>query len=150
MINIETIEALHDYVGKNIGVSPWKTIDKKMIRAFAEATYDLQPIHLDASAAAAAGFEAPIAHGYLLLSLLPYLAQQTYQVSGVKSKINYGLDKCRFVAPVTEDSQINAEFHLAAVEQNKNGVRLIMDVTVNIKDKPKPALVARTLALLTY
>lgn len=150
MINIETIESLQDYVGKTIGISPWKSIDKKMIQTFAEATYDLQAIHLDASAASAAGFNAPIAHGYLLLSLLPYLAQQTYQVSGVKSKINYGLDKCRFVAPVTEDSQINAEFYLAAVEQVRNGVRLIMDVTVNIKDEPKPALVARTLALLTY
>ena len=85
---------------------------------------------------------------YLLLSLLPHLAQQVYSVNGMTSKINYGLDRCRFITPVPGDAYIRASFTLVEVLHKPKGIQLTVDDELQIRDHDKPAVVARTLALL--
>jgi len=95
-----SIAEITDCVGESLGPSEPLTITKEMIDTFALATNDNQAIHLDPDAAIKAGFRAPIAHGYLLLSLLSQFAYQLYEVRGTGPIINYGLDKTRFITPV--------------------------------------------------
>ena len=148
MMNFESIDALDNHVGKSLGVSPWFSLSQKQVNAFADTTLDFQGIHLNTDAARASGFDAPIAHGYLLLALLPHLAQQVYSVNGMTSKINYGLDRCRFITPVPADADIRASFTLVEVLHKPKGIQLTVDAELQIRDHDKPAVVARTLALL--
>ncbi|NVK57119.1 MAG: MaoC family dehydratase [Alteromonadaceae bacterium] len=145
---IESVDLLPDYRGKLLGTSEKQSIEQSQITAFAKVTADLQGIHLNADDARAAGFDKPIAHGYLLLSLLPSLAQQAYSVKGVSSKINYGLDHCRFISPVMAGATVQAQFTLHDIITKPQGIQLIVDAVLNIHQQSKPALVARTLALL--
>ncbi|MDC8830128.1 MaoC family dehydratase [Alteromonas gilva] len=148
MIIIESMDLLSEYRGKLLGSSRWHTVEQRLVTAFAEVTDDHQGIHLNATDARAAGFDKPIAHGYLLLSLLPGMAQQVYRVKGVSSKINYGLEHCRFINPVMVGAKVQAQFALHDIRPKPQGILLTVDATLNINQQSKPALVARTLALL--
>lgn len=149
MKEFNSTEQLVENVGQSLGVSPWYRLEQSAINDFAKATNDYQAIHLDAEIARQAGFAGPIAHGYLLLSLVPYLAGQTYRVHGITTKINYGLERCRFISPVIAGSEVRAEFVLAELTKTVNGTQLITDITLHIAGTSKPAMIARTLALLT-
>ncbi|PMD04368.1 MaoC family dehydratase, partial [Brevibacterium paucivorans] len=87
------MEGLQDNVGKVLGSSGWITVDQQRINAFADATGDHQWIHVDVDRAAAGPFGAPIAHGFLTLSLIPLLSSEAVSVTGMKAKINYGCNK---------------------------------------------------------
>src|SRR5689334_618819 len=99
---------LHTVVGEHLGYSPWQRVEQERVTAFAEATGDLQWIHVDPGRAASGPFGGTIAHGYLVLSLLPLLCSQVYAVGGVRMGINYGLDKVRFVSPLPTGSEVRA------------------------------------------
>jgi acyl dehydratase len=147
-----TFATLSDWIGKEIGVSSWVTVDQQRIDAFAECTNDKQWIHIDVERAKK---ESPcgttIAHGYLTLSLL---ADMSYEIGivpkeDVVAAFNYGLDKVRFISPVKVGARIRSRATLAEVTE-QSGDRKLLKVlnTVEIEGESKPALVAETLAVL--
>lgn len=141
---------LADLIGAETGVSNWITVDQVRIDAFAACTEDFQFIHMDpVQAKEKAGFDGTIAHGFLVLSLLSNFAQEAaVALEGARVSINYGFEKLRFLNPVRSGSQVRGRFVLVdAVERNTGQWLLSYDVTVEIKDQPKPAIVARWLAL---
>ena len=144
---ISGIEELKSLVGEEIGASDWAEVTQSRINAFADATEDHQWIHLDSERAKTdSPFGTTIAHGFLTLSLLPYLAAQAYKVQGdFKMGINYGLNRLRFISPVPSGSRVRARFTLQSVEDVPSGVQLAVVATVDIEGGQKPALVAEWL-----
>ena len=146
MTQIESIAALANYVGKEVGVSDWLEVSQERINQFAEASEDRQWIHLDRERAARESpFKNTIAHGFLTLSLLSVLARLAISVGGVRMGINYGLNRVRFVSPVPAGARIRGRFTLASVEEIKGGVQSTWNVTVEREGSDKPCCVAEWL-----
>lgn len=135
-------EELQSAAGEQLGTSDWLTIDQQRIDAFADATEDHQWIHVDPERAAAGPFGTTIAHGFLSLSLLPHLIDQTYRVEGTTVVLNYGLNKVRFPAPVPVGSVVRAEVSLAEAAEVTGGLQLVVRATLHIKGGAKPGCVA--------
>ena len=142
-------EELDNYINKSLEPSDWFKIDQERINHFANATLDHQFIHVDVDQAAQTPFGSTIAHGFLTLSLLPYFtAQSGIAPENIMMAINYGSDKIRFLQPVTVNSEVRAHVKLLEVTEKNPGQLLFKtEVTVEIKGKEKPALVAQTLSL---
>jgi acyl dehydratase len=131
--------------GEHLGLSDWVTVDQGMVEAFAETTGDRQWIHVDPRRAASGPYGRPVAHGYLLLSLLPMLAAQVYEVRGVAAAVNYGLDRVRFPAPVPVGSRIRAGVELVSTEPGSGGAtHAVVRLTVWVDGGTRPACVAET------
>jgi acyl dehydratase len=128
--------------GEQLGTSDRMTIDQQRVNAFADTTEDRQWIHLDPQRAAAGPFGGTIAHGFLSLSLLPHLIDQTYRVEGATMVINYGLNKVRFPAPVRVGSTIWAEVELAEATEVTGGLQLVIHAALHIEGGTKPGCVA--------
>jgi len=143
------VAALAEHIGQPLGHSPWMTLDQARITAFADATDDQQWIHVDtARAAAESPFGAPVAHGFLTLSLLPRLTGEVFNVAGITTRINYGLDRLRFIAPVVVDSRVRAAVTLSGIDDRGDGRHLVRTaVTIEIEGGDKPALLADSLTL---
>jgi acyl dehydratase len=141
---VDELAAVED--GTHLGVSDWVTIDQRTIDLFAEATGDHQWIHVDPDRAAEGPFGRTIAHGFLTLSLLPRLVQQVYRVDGVRMSVNYGLDRVRFAAPVPVDSRVRVSTVVRRIEPAGDGVRVLLESTVELEGSDKPACVAQTIA----
>ena len=139
---INGIAGLKDYVGKHLGYSEWTTITQEQVNAFADATDDHQWIHVDVERAKAGPFKAPIAHGYLTLSLGPALSPQIYTVSGVAMGVNYGANKIRFPAPVPVGSRLRLGAKLLTLEEIAGGVQVTMEYAFEVEGAPKPSCVA--------
>ena len=144
---IEGVEELKSLVGQEVGASDWFEITQERINAFADATEDHQWIHIDTERTKTdSPFKTTIAHGFLTLSLLPHLASQAVTVRGdFKMGINYGLNRLRFVSPVTVGSRVHARFTLQAVEDVTGGIQITWAVTVEAEGAQKPSLVAEWL-----
>jgi acyl dehydratase len=146
-----TIAGLNERIGKELGVSEWVRIDQGRINAFAECTGDHQWIHVDVERTKRESpFGGPIAHGYLTLSMVASLAMEV----GILPKdaaagLNYGLDKVRFLAPVTVGSRVRLRVVLTGTEPREDG-QVIMKTqnTLEVEGSDKPALIAETLALI--
>ena len=145
------INTLEQFVGQELGVSDWLTVDQERINEFADGTGDHQWIHVDVERAQR---ESPlgstIAHGYLTLALLSVMLMELGVVpAGVSRALNYGLDRVRFMAPVKAGARIRTRVVLMAVDPLGKG-RLLLKTqnTVEIEGEIKPALIAETLALL--
>ncbi|PSL52441.1 acyl dehydratase [Saccharothrix carnea] len=134
--------------GEHLGHGEWHEITQAEINLFADATGDHQWIHVDLEKAAAGPFGAPVAHGYLTLSLIPLLVRDIYTVQGLAMGVNYGLNKVRFPSPVTVGSRVRAGAELAEVTDVAQGKQAVVKVTVEIEGNPKPACVAETVVLL--
>ena len=145
-IVVDSPAALADAVGST-ATGDWFAIDQQRIQAFADATEDWQWIHLDADRAASGPFGATIAHGYLTLSLLPRLTAGLLSVDGTAMVVNYGLDKVRFLQPVTVDSRVRAVTEVASAEPSPQGYRVGLRTTIELEGSERPALVADTVAL---
>lgn len=146
-----TFDTLADHVGQELGVSDWRTVDQSMIDRFAETTGDRQWIHVDVERCRRQSpFGGPIAHGFLLLSLLAPLQMQLGLLpADIVRTINAGLSEVRFQAPVPAGGRVRLRVSLAAVEAKGEG-RLLM-ITRNVLEidgQDKPALVAEMAALL--
>ena len=129
--------------GQEIRLGDWMLIDQDRVNAFAEVTGDRQWIHVDVERATRESpFGAPIAHGYLTLSLLAKFAGECIAVDGIKLAVNYGLNRVRFAAPVKVGSRVRARFKLAAVEDIPGGAQMLWQATVEIEGSDKPACVA--------
>ena len=145
------LTTIQEFVGHELGVSDWLTIDQERINQFADCTGDHQWIHVDVERARRESpYGAPIAHGYLTLALLPqFLFTIGFIPPDVAQAINYGLDRVRFLAPVKAGARIRNQVVLLAVE-DKGGGRVLIKTknTIEIEGESTPAMVAETLAML--
>jgi acyl dehydratase len=149
MAQTVTREELTARVGQPLGVSDWFLIDQQRVNDFADVTLDHQFVHVDAERAKSTPFGGTIAHGFLTLSLLVPLCLDYIPVLANRTLLlNYGFDKIRFVAPVRVGKRVRATATLADVSERKPGNVIIkMNVTVDIENEDKPALVAEWLSL---
>ncbi len=141
---------LKSRIGEELGVSGWIEIDQSMIDSFAATTRDRQWIHVDVERAKQESpYHAPIAHGFLTLSLLPTLTDDLRIIpKGVAVTINYGLDRLRFLAPVRAGSRVRLRSKLLALDEKAKGQHLMKTLsTLEIEGEDKPAFVAETLLL---
>ncbi|WP_104101281.1 MaoC family dehydratase [Arthrobacter sp. 08Y14] len=146
MAHFNSVQELEAAVGQR-ETSDWITIDQDRINRFADATDDHQWIHTDPERAAAGPFGSTIAHGFLVLSLLPALAADRVSVDGTVMGINYGLDRVRFPHPVPVNSRVRAVSELSKVETTGQGVRVVTAVTIELEGADKPAAVAEWITL---
>ena len=140
---VQTVADLDALIGTHLGSSSWVDIDQSRIDTFADATGDHQWIHVDPERAKDGPFGTTIAHGYLTLSLLIPLWTELLDVREVSTKVNYGLDKVRFPAPVPVGSKVRASATLASVEQIAGGVQIIIDAVIERDGGSKPVCIAR-------
>jgi acyl dehydratase len=131
--------------GTDLGYTDWLEITQQQIDTFADATGDHQWIHVDPQRAKDGPFGAPIAHGFLTLSLAVTFWTELLEVEGVTTKVNYGLDKVRFVSPVKVGARVRMNAVVAEVTEITGGYQLTVDQTIEIEGAPKPAVVARGL-----
>ena len=129
--------------GTDLGYTDWLEITQDRVNLFADAVDDHQWIHVDPERAASGPFGAPIAHGFLSLSLATKFWTDLLDVEGVTTKVNYGLDKVRFVSPVKVGSRVRMNAVIAEVTEVPGGYQLAVDQTIEIEGGTKPSLVAR-------
>ena len=139
------LRELESRVGEEVGVSPWVDISQERIDLFARATGDFQWIHVDPARAKSSPFGGTIAHGYLTLSMLPKLAESTFEFSDRKMGVNYGLNKVRFTAPVPSGAKIRGRFRLTGFEKLEGGVQVTWNVTIEREGGDKPVCVAESI-----
>ena len=141
---IENLDALRDFVGREIAVTDWLAATQDRIRKFAEATEDRQWIHLDRDRARQESpYRTTIAHGFLTLSMLSHFSQQALQIrNGVRMAVNYGLNRVRFPAPVRADSKIRGRFTLQSLADVSNAREAVFAVVVEDENQGKPCCVA--------
>ena len=140
---ITSIDEAQSLVGSELGVSDWLEIDQQRINDFADVTGDHQWIHIDVERAKTESpFGAPIAHGFLTLSLVPALSKDNFRLENVKLAINYGLNKVRFLTPVTVGSRIRVRSELAEVTAKGSSADMTVRHTIEIEGADKPAAVA--------
>jgi len=143
-----TFEELTEAAGTDLGRSDWVTIDQRRVNQFADATGDHQWIHVDLERAAQGPFGATIAHGYLTLALVPWLGSQVFTLRTPGAKLNYGVNKVRFPAPLLVGKRIRLHVRMGDVVDIPSGKQLTVHHTVEIEGEEKPACVAETVVLL--
>ena len=138
---INSYDEFAEYLGKELGASDWLQIDQDRINMFADATLDHQWIHVDVERAKEeTPYKSTIAHGYLTLSVLPYLWSQIIEVRNIKMLVNYGMDKMRFGQPVITGSRVRMTTKLHN-NQNLRGIcKVEIDFKIEIEGERKPAL----------
>jgi len=145
----QLIQHYQGLVGQEIHIGPWLEIDQQRIDDFARVTRDEQWIHIDPERAARESpYRTTIAHGFLTLSLLPYLTQSNHpeffasNYPGMRLRVNYGLNKVRFPAPVLCGARLRARTAVQSVEAVDRGVQIVYLLTIDIDGGSKPACVA--------
>ncbi|EKB49495.1 MaoC family dehydratase [Cecembia lonarensis] len=139
-ITIGSFEDFEKFIGQGLGVSDYHQITQEQINKFAEATLDHQWIHTDPERAKSEGaFGDTIAHGYLTLSLVPYLWEQIVQVENLKMMVNYGIENLRFAQAVLVNREVRLNAHLKNVVNLRGTIKAEVEVKLEIKDQRKPA-----------
>lgn len=145
---VRTLDDAKALVGTEIGVSGWMLIDQDRINLFARATDDNQWIHTDPDRARR---DMPggstIAHGYLLISIMPALMERIVTMPGLQRAINYGLNKVRFKNPVPAGSRVRMRMKLLAAQKRAGALQVILENTLEVEGQTKPACIAEVLAL---
>jgi acyl dehydratase len=141
---LDSPEALKALVGQEIAVTDWFNVTQERIQQFADATLDHQWIHVDVERARRESpFKAPIAHGFLTLSLLPHFMHQALEIKqGIRLGVNYGLNRVRFVSPVRVGSNIRARIVLQSLKDVQDGMEAVFNATVEVEGGEKPCCVA--------
>lgn len=140
-IVISSFDDFNQYVGKELGVSDYITITQEQINEFADATLDHQWIHVDEERCKTESpFKTTIAHGYLNLSILPYLWEQIVEVRNSKLTVNYGIEKLRFMQAVAVNSAVRVRATLASLVNLRGTTKAEIHAVLEIKDSKKPAL----------
>lgn len=151
MLVINNFEEYKSYVGKQLGVSEWHTISQDQINRFAEATLDYQWIHVDKEKSEQEGpFKATIAHGYLTLSLIPYLWKQIADVRNIKMEINYGIENFKFGQAVIVDSRVQLKATLKSIVNLRGTVKVVIEAMLIIEDQVKPAYTGDVIFLYIF
>ena len=139
-ITIGSFADFEQYIGKELGVSEYHQITQEQINKFADATIDHQWIHTDPERAKNEGtFGDTIAHGYLTLSLVPYLWDQIIHVNNLKMMVNYGIENLRFAQAVLVNNEVSLSANLKNVVNLRGTVKAEVNVKLEIKDQKKPA-----------
>jgi acyl dehydratase len=147
MKTFQSLAELPALVGQDVAVSDWLTVTQEQINLFAQATGDHQWIHVDVEKAKAGPFGAPIAHGFLTLSLIPKFFETSIHVLGTRMGVNYGLNKVRFTAPVPVGSRLRGHLKLLACEPiDNNGVQVTWLVTVEREGSDRPVCIAESVS----
>lgn len=142
---VESLAALQELTGREVGASDWFTVTQDRIQQFADATLDLQWIHVDVERARRESpFGAPIAHGFLTLSLLPHFMHEALGIAeNMRMGVNYGLNRLRFVSPVRSGAKVRARFKLLSIKDvEPKGVEVVYEATVESEGSQKPCCVA--------
>jgi acyl dehydratase len=141
----QNLEELARHVGEDVATSDWLTVTQAQVDRFAEATGDHQWIHVDPERARAGPFGAPIAHGFLTLSLLPRLFESALEIVQSGMGVNYGLNRVRFMSPVPVGSRLRARMKLLAAEPIAGaGYQMTWETTIELEGASKPACVAES------
>ncbi len=137
---IASFADLETMIGKELGVSDWHEFTQDQINLFADATIDHQWIHVDKEKAKAESpFGDTIAHGYLTLSLLPYLWDQIVDVQNLKLQVNYGIEKFKFNQPVLVNSKVRLVAKVVSAVNLRGVTRANIGVKLEIDGNRKPA-----------
>ena len=132
-------------LGQEVAVTDWITVTQQQIQLFADATGDQQWIHVDEKRAAAGPFGAPIAHGFLTLSLLPRFFESSFAIAESGMGVNYGLNKVRFMAPVPVGSRLRGRMKLLSADPIEgDGLQMVWETTIELEGATKPACVAES------
>ncbi|MFP8778712.1 MaoC family dehydratase [Hydrogenophaga sp. RWCD_12] len=146
MRHFDTLQELAACVGQEVAVSDWVTVTQEQVNRFADATGDHQWIHVDVERARSGPFGAPIAHGFLTLSLLPVFFDTAFDIRQAGMGVNYGLNKVRFTAPVPVGSRLRARMSLLTAEPIEgNGLQMAWAVAIERDGADKPVCVAEAL-----
>ena len=145
---LDDLDELAALTGEELGTSDWLQIDQDRVNAFAEATGDHQWIHVDVERATSGPFGGTIAHGYLTLSLIPFLGAQVFALETPGAKLNYGVNKVRFPSPLPVGSRIRAHVKVVDVADVPAGKQVTFGWAIEIEGGTKPACVAETVVLL--
>ncbi|SRR5690606_4355385 len=148
MRTFTSLDDLRTAVGEELGVGDWVEIDQERVNLFADATGDHQWIHVDVDRAAQGPFGGTIAHGYLTLSLVPWLGESIFAIETPGAKLNYGVNKVRFPQPLLVGSRVRLRVVLAEVTDLASGTQVVLRHTIEIEGASKPACVAETVVLL--
>ena len=141
MLIINSYDEFASHLGEELGHSDWLLIDQERINLFADATLDHQWIHVDTERASKESpYKSTIAHGYLTLSVLPYLWAQIIQVNNIKMLVNYGMDKMRFGQPVVTGSRVRMVTKLHNIQNLRGICKTEVDFRIEIENQRKPAL----------
>jgi len=141
----QTLEDLAACVGQEVAVSDWLVVTQTQVDQFAEATGDHQWIHVDVERATAGPFGAPIAHGFLTLSLLPRFYENAFDVVESRMGVNYGLNRVRFMSPVPVGSRLRGRMKLLTAEPIAgDGLQMTWETTIELEGAAKPACVAES------
>lgn len=140
MLVINSFDEFKLHLGKELGFSSWHAINQEQIDRFAAATLDYQWIHTDRERAEKEGpFKSTIAHGYLTLSLIPYLWKQIADVRNLKMEINYGIENLRFGQAVLVDSEVQLKAKLKSITDLRGITKVVIEAILTIKNQTKPA-----------
>ena len=141
MLILNSYDEFASHLGEELGHSDWLLIDQERINLFADATLDHQWIHVDTERASKESpYKSTIAHGYLTLSVLPYLWAQIIQVNNIKMLVNYGMDKMRFGQPVVTGSRVRMVTKLHNIQNLRGICKTEVDFRIEIENQRKPAL----------
>lgn len=143
----QTLNELSALAGQEVAVSDWITITQEQVNLFAQATGDHQWIHVDVEKARNGPFGAPIAHGFLTLSLIPKFVESALKIVETRMGVNYGLNKVRFTAPVPVGSRLRAHMKLLKSEPlDKGGAQMTWEIAIEREGSDKPVCIAESLA----
>ena len=138
---INSYDEFASHLGEQLGISEWLTVDQERINKFADATLDHQWIHVDVERAKVESpYKSTIAHGYLTLSILPYLWNQIIEVNNLRMMVNYGMDKMKFGQPVITGSRVRLVARLQGINNLRGICKAEIDFTIEIEGQRKPAL----------
>lgn len=134
--------------GEPLGTTDWTPIDQSAVDTFADLTGDHQWVHVDTERAAGSPFGGTIVHGFLTLSMLPGFAGRLYRIDVGSARLNYGVEKVRFPAPLPVGSRVRGTAEFTAVEHLGSGTRITTTWTVEREGGERPVCVAQTLTLV--
>ena len=150
-LTIGSFDEFEKFVGKELGVSDYLQITQEQINLFADATLDHQWIHIDPEKAKTESpFKSTIAHGYLTVSVLPYLWAQIADFKNVKMMVNYGIEKLKFMQAVTVNSELRMTAKLLSLKNLRGTTKAELNIVIEIKDQKKPALEANIIFLYIF
>lgn len=147
---IRNISDVENLLGTELGLSDWIEIDQNRINDFAKSTLDFQWIHTDPEKASKTVLNKTIAHGYLIISLIPAMASTIYKVENLKMGINYGLNKVRFLNPLVVNNSIRLRSKLIRCEQKNDDFLLFFEQRIEEQDSLKEVCYAETITLFRF
>ena len=148
MRTINGIDEIESLIGQELGSSEWMTMDQDAINTFADVTGDHQWIHVDEERAAEGPYGATIVHGFFTLALIPKFSSEVFTIEGVSIRVNYGLNKVRFLQPVVVGSRLRGKVEVKDVIRGEKGTQVILQQTIEIDGQERPACIAEVVTLL--